>query len=134
MKERKCKRSTCYAILLALAIILSGILFEFKNYGAYSPEPLNYDVEEKIVLPRECFERLLGLSSIELKQCPRFALLHTIPTKEVTLSSQDLMVIYLNIGFSEKEKKNLCEELENCNFVSITYNCQTDVFSLGFDG
>lgn len=118
------------AVILTVILIAAVMLilsWASKSYGAYSLEGVTVEEGESFEIPKEHFiDPLLAISKIDLWRCPRFAYLRWLPGDTVTLTREDLMLINRYIS-GEKQWELLKQERS----VSITYDWETTIFSIG---
>lgn len=119
------------AVILTVILIAAVMLilsWASKSYGAYSLQGVTVEEGESFEIPKEHFiDPLLAISKIDLWRCPRFAYLRWLPGDTVTLTREDLMLINRYIS-GEKQWELLKQERS----VSITYDWETTIFSIGY--
>lgn len=117
-----------FLIAILIAAVMLTLSWASKSYGAYSLQGVTVEEGESIEIPKEHFiDPLLAISKIDLWRCPRFAYLRWLPGDKVTLTREDLMLIYLYVSGDEQ-----WEHLKQKRAVSITYDWETTVFSIGY--
>lgn len=118
--------------LVFLLVIAVGCLAYFRacatNYGIYSIGDIELVDSLPVDVPKEHFETMLSLTRIDSAQCPRFAVLLRSSKETITLTPQDLMILYLS-GYDAREATRA--EIEADGPVSISYDWRTTVLSVG---
>lgn len=131
LKLKPVQVAVILTVILIAAVMLT-LSWASKSYGAYSLQGVTVEEGESIEIPKEHFiDPLLAASTIELWRCPRFAYLRWLPGDTVTLTREDLMLIYLYLSGDEQRREKLWEELKQRRSVSITYDWETTIFSIG---
>lgn len=126
-------QAAVFLIVILIAAVMLILSWASKSYGAYSLEGVTVEEGESFEIPKEHFiDPLLAVSTIELWRCPRFAYLRWLPGDTVTLTREDLMLIYLYVSGDEQRREKLWEDLKQERSVSITYDWETTIFSIGY--
>lgn len=132
LKLKPVQVAVILTVILIAAVMLT-LSWASKSYGAYSLQGVTVEEGESIEIPKEHFiDPLLAVSTIELWRCPRFAYLRWLPGDTVTLTREDLMLIYMYLSGDEQRREKLWEELKQRRSVSITYDWETTIFSIGY--